>query len=112
MAEHTSADDRLKGPLSGVRVIEMGQLVAGPFVGSRMADFGSEAIKFESPGRGDAMRHWGYHRYNSLLYTSPSPLDLSTIRMPSTPSYKTKSVSYTNLQAYEHSNAIVFPLLP
>ena len=38
MAEHTSADDRLKGPLSGVRVIEMGQLVAGPFVGSRMAN--------------------------------------------------------------------------
>ena len=63
MAEHTSADDRLKGPLSGVRVIEMGQLVAGPFVGSRMADFGSEVIKVESPGRGDAMRHWGHHRY-------------------------------------------------
>ena len=63
MAEHTSADDRLKGPLSGVRVIEMGQLVAGPFVGSRMADFGAEVIKVESPGRGDAMRHWGHHRY-------------------------------------------------
>ena len=63
MAEHTSADDRLKGPLSGVRVIEMGQLVAGPFVGSRMADFGAEVIKVESPGQGDAMRHWGHHRY-------------------------------------------------
>ena len=63
MAEHTSADDRLKGPLSGVRVIEMGQLVAGPFVGSRMADFGAEVIKVASPGRGDAMRHWGHHRY-------------------------------------------------
>ena len=63
MAEHTSADDRLKGPLSGVRVIEMGQLVAGPFVGSRMADFWAEVIKVESPGRGDAMRHWGHHRY-------------------------------------------------
>ena len=63
MAEHTSADDRLTGPLSGVRVIEMGQLVAGPFVGSRMADFGAEVIKVESPGRGDAMRHWGHHRY-------------------------------------------------
>ena len=40
MSEHVTIDDRLKGPLSGVRVIEMGQLVAGPFVGSRMADFG------------------------------------------------------------------------
>jgi crotonobetainyl-CoA:carnitine CoA-transferase CaiB-like acyl-CoA transferase len=41
----------------------MGQLVAGPFVGSRMADFGAEVIKVESPGQGDAMRHWGHHRY-------------------------------------------------
>lgn len=63
MSEHGTIDDRLKGPLSGVRVIEMGQLVAGPFVGSRMADFGAEVIKVESPGRGDAMRHWGHHRY-------------------------------------------------
>ena len=63
MSEHATIDDRLKGPLSGVRVIEMGQLVAGPFVGSRMADFGAEVIKVESPGQGDAMRHWGYHRY-------------------------------------------------
>ena len=63
MSEHETIDDRLKGPLSGVRVIEMGQLVAGPFVGSRMADFGAEVIKVESPGRGDAMRHWGHHRY-------------------------------------------------
>ena len=54
MTEHATIDDRLKGPLSGVRVIEMGQLVAGPFVGSRMADFGAEVIKVESPGRGDA----------------------------------------------------------
>ena len=63
MSEHVTIDDRLKGPLSGVRVIEMGQLVAGPFVGSRMADFGAEVIKVESPGRGDAMRHWRHHRY-------------------------------------------------
>jgi len=63
MSENVTTDDRLKGPLSGVRVIEMGQLVAGPFVGSRMADFGAEVIKVESPGRGDAMRHWGHHRY-------------------------------------------------
>ena len=63
MSENVTIDDRLKGPLSGVRVIEMGQLVAGPFVGSRMADFGAEVIKVESPGQGDAMRHWGHHRY-------------------------------------------------
>jgi len=63
MPERTKTDERLKGPLAGVRVIEMGQLVAGPFVGSRMADFGAEVIKVETPGNGDAMRAWGHHRY-------------------------------------------------
>lgn len=63
MPEQMKTDDRLKGPLAGVRVVEMGQLVAGPFVGSRLADFGAEVIKVESPGNGDAMRAWGHHRY-------------------------------------------------
>ena len=40
----------LSGPLKGVRVIEMGQLLAGPFAGSRVADFGAEVIKVEPPG--------------------------------------------------------------
>jgi formyl-CoA transferase/succinyl-CoA--D-citramalate CoA-transferase len=51
------------GPLKGVKVIEMGQLLAGPFVGSRLADFGAEVIKIETPGTGDPMREWGHHRY-------------------------------------------------
>ena len=51
------------GPLAGIRVIEAGQLLAGPFVGSRLADFGAEVIKVESPGAGDPMREWGHHRY-------------------------------------------------
>ena len=63
--EDAKIDKRLKGPLSGVRVIEMGQLLAGPFAGSRMADFGAEVIKVEVPGRGDAMREWGHHRYKN-----------------------------------------------
>ena len=56
-------DPRLKGPLAGLRAIEMGQLLAGPFVASRIADFGAEVIKVESPGDGDPMRAWGHHRY-------------------------------------------------
>ena len=63
--EKAESVQRLKGPLSGLRVIEMGQLVAGPFAGSRMADFGAEVIKVEAPGRGDAMRDWGHHRYKN-----------------------------------------------
>ena len=51
------------GPLKGIKVIEMGQLLAGPFVGSRLADFGAEVIKIETPGTGDPMREWGHHRF-------------------------------------------------
>lgn len=47
------------GPLSDLRVIEMGQLLAGPFCGQLMADFGAEVIKIEQPGIGDPMREWG-----------------------------------------------------
>lgn len=60
----TDRDPRLKGPLAGVRVIEMGQLLAGPFTSSRLADFGAEVIKIETPVTGDPMREWGHHRYN------------------------------------------------
>ena len=50
-------------PLSGVRVLELGQLIAGPFMGRMLADFGAEVIKAEPPGTGDPMREWGMHRY-------------------------------------------------
>jgi formyl-CoA transferase len=45
--------------LSDLRVIEMGQLLAGPFCGQLLADFGAEVIKVEPPGAGDPMREWG-----------------------------------------------------
>lgn len=45
--------------LKGLRVIEMGQLLAGPFCGQLLADFGAEVIKIEPPGKGDPMREWG-----------------------------------------------------
>ncbi|TWF59316.1 CaiB/BaiF CoA transferase family protein [Neorhizobium alkalisoli] len=47
------------GPLSDIRVIEMGQLLAGPFCGQLLGDFGAEVIKIEPPGVGDPMREWG-----------------------------------------------------
>ncbi|MBO0703156.1 MAG: CoA transferase, partial [Candidatus Dormibacteraeota bacterium] len=53
----------MPGPLEGVRVLELGQLIAGPFVGRVLADFGAEVIKVEPPGSGDPMRLWGVHRY-------------------------------------------------
>ena len=47
------------GPLADLRVIEMGQLLAGPFCGQLLGDFGAEVIKLEAPGTGDPMRQWG-----------------------------------------------------
>lgn len=47
------------GPLRDLRVIEMGQLLAGPFCGQLLGDFGAEVIKLEAPGVGDPMRQWG-----------------------------------------------------
>lgn len=48
-----------EGPLSGLRVIEMGTLIAGPFCGQILGDFGAEVIKLEDPKSGDPMRQWG-----------------------------------------------------
>jgi len=46
------------GALRGVRVIEMGQLIAGPFAGKTLGEFGADVIKIEAPGSGDPLRNW------------------------------------------------------
>jgi crotonobetainyl-CoA:carnitine CoA-transferase CaiB-like acyl-CoA transferase len=48
-----------EGPLADLRVVEMGQLLAGPFCGQLLGDFGAEVVKLEPPGTGDPMRQWG-----------------------------------------------------
>ena len=52
-------DPAVKGPLSDLRVVEMGTLIAGPFCGQVLGDFGADVIKVEDPGKGDPMRQWG-----------------------------------------------------
>jgi len=47
------------GALHGIRVLELGQLIAGPFCGQLLGDMGAEVVKIEAPGVGDPMRHWG-----------------------------------------------------
>jgi formyl-CoA transferase len=49
----------MSGALDGLRVIEMGSLIAGPFCGQLLGDMGAEVIKIEPPGEGDPMRLWG-----------------------------------------------------
>ena len=43
-------------PLAGIRVLDVGNLIAGPFASTMLGDFGAEIIKVEQPGRGDALR--------------------------------------------------------
>jgi formyl-CoA transferase len=53
------SDAPATGPLNGVRVLELGSFIAGPFAGQLLGDYGADVIKVEAPGDGDPMRRWG-----------------------------------------------------
>ena len=50
--------EAVPGPLAGLKVVELGQLIAGPFAGKTLADFGAEVVKVEPPDVGDPLRKW------------------------------------------------------
>ena len=56
------------GPLAGLRVLELGSFIAGPFAGQLLGDYGAEVIKIETPGEGDPMRRWGLTRDGQGLW--------------------------------------------
>lgn len=56
------------GPLDGVRVLELGSFIAGPFSGQLLGDYGADVIKVEAPGDGDPMRRWGVTRDGDSLW--------------------------------------------
>ena len=59
--------------LSGVKILELGQLIAGPFASKTLADFGAEVIKVESPGEGDPLRKWRMlHKGTSVWWQAHS----------------------------------------
>ena len=62
---HNSAlrETQATGPLVGVRIIELGTLIAGPFATRLLADLGAEVIKVEAPDKPDPFRDWGQGRY-------------------------------------------------
>jgi formyl-CoA transferase len=57
------------GPLRGVRVVELGSLIAGPFCGRILGDFGAEVLKVEPPGQGDPLREWGLVTEHGSLWS-------------------------------------------
>lgn len=62
----TTGTGSTPGPLAGLRVIEMGTLLAGPFCGQLLGDFGAEVIKVEPPRQGDPMRDWGREKAHGM----------------------------------------------
>ncbi|MFT4992011.1 MAG: formyl-CoA transferase, partial [Polaromonas sp.] len=58
MSIPTSPNTLGAGALSGLKVLELGQLIAGPFAAKTLADFGADVIKIETLGAGDPLRKW------------------------------------------------------
>ena len=70
MADRSNDIDTRKGPLSGFRVLELGNLIAAPYAGRLFAEFGADVIKVERPRTGDELRQWRLFRGNTSLFWS------------------------------------------
>ena len=73
--------DTAGGALAGLRVLELGSMLAGPFLGSMLADFGAEVIKVEKPGKPDALREWPPHRGDVSLWWKTMSRNKRTITL-------------------------------
>ena len=68
MASISADASQCEASLAGLRVLELGSMLAGPFVGSLLADFGAEVIKVEKPGKPDPLREWPPHKGDVPLW--------------------------------------------
>ena len=68
MSEGSAPAGAPRPALSDIRVLELGSMLAGPFVGSMLADFGADVIKVEKPGKPDPLREWPPHRDGEPLW--------------------------------------------
>ena len=59
--------------LAGLKVLELGQLIAGPFASKLFGEFGADVIKIEPPGTGDPLRRWRVMRGDTSCHARPSP---------------------------------------
>ncbi|WP_428718995.1 CaiB/BaiF CoA transferase family protein [Undibacterium curvum] len=64
------ATETARGPLAGIRVLELGTLIAGPFCARMLAEFGAEVIKIEAPDAGDPLRQWRVLKDGTSLWWS------------------------------------------
>ena len=62
--------DRPAGPLAGIKVLELGTLIAGPFCSRMLAEFGADVIKIEAPDGGDPIRQWRVLKDGTSLWWS------------------------------------------
>ncbi|MGE3904553.1 MAG: CaiB/BaiF CoA transferase family protein [Reyranellaceae bacterium] len=91
------------GPLQGLRVLELGQMWAGPFVGALLGDFGARVIKVEKPGTPDAIRSWQPQKQGQpLLWKSMSRNKLTITLDLSNPAAKP-----TVLKLIENSDIVI-----
>ena len=64
-------ESAVKGPLEGIKVVELGQLIAAPFAGRILAEYGAAVVKVEPPGTGDPLRSWRkLHTDGTSLWSS------------------------------------------
>ncbi len=66
----TTASPAATGPLAGIKVLELGTLIAGPFCARMLAEFGAEVIKIEAPDGGDPLRQWRVLKDGTSLWWS------------------------------------------